>query len=108
MQPCRLTRASVPLARLGVERGAVLLCGVLVERSRVCLAHVVQPLAERVHDELVVAVPLLALVAAGARPRAVRLLRLAQQRLLVAGEEVELCPDEVAEAAAADHEVSSW
>ena len=57
--------AAVALRRLARELGRVLLRRLLVERARVRLADVEQPVGDRVDDELVVAVRLLGLARPG-------------------------------------------
>ena len=68
---------------------------------------VVEPLADRVHHQLIVAEELLGLLAARRRPRRVGGLPFLQERRLLLGEEVELTPDELVEASAPEHQRSS-
>ena len=88
-----------PLRRRAGEGGAILVRRIVLERGRVRLAEVEQPVADRVDDELVVAVELLRLVAVGPRLGLVGLLRLLEQLGFVFREEVELRSHEVVEAA---------
>jgi glycosyltransferase involved in cell wall biosynthesis len=78
----------------------------VVERGDVRLADVVEALSDRVDDELVVAVQLLALVGPGVRPRRVRFRRLGEQVSLRL-EEIELAPDQISEAPSAQDHLSS-
>jgi L-cysteine/cystine lyase len=92
------------LSRGTTEARAVLPGRLVVERLRVPLAEIVQPLADRVDDELVVAVERLRLPGVRAGPRRVGACSFLEQGSLVDLEEVELPSDELVEASAPPHD----
>ena len=81
--------AAETAGRRPVERGAVHVCGGAVQRGSIGVADLDQPVCDRVHDELIVAVGLLGAVPVGAVPCLLGLVGFLEQLSLVGGEQVE-------------------